>query len=112
MDGTTPVTAEEIIDEKIIEDCEMNGACDDGLNWLRAKARTFQELRDHNLSWYEWLASHSTIPSVLEKLAADQAADVRYCVAQNANAPVAVLEKLAADQDADVRREAKERLSR
>ncbi|MFP5276949.1 MAG: hypothetical protein ACLGPM_07530 [Acidobacteriota bacterium] len=103
MDGTTPVTAEEIIDEKIIEDREIHGACDAGLNWLRKRPGTLQELRNHNLSRSRWLARHSTIPAVLEKLAGDQDAYVLGGVAQNANTPAAVLEKLAGDQKAYVR---------
>jgi hypothetical protein len=101
---------EEIIDEKVIENCEINGACETGLNWLRRQPRTYGELCEQKPDWWQWLANNCSLPAVLEKLATDQAADVRRGVAQNANTPGSALEKLATDQDAYVRREAKKRI--
>ena len=97
----------EIIDERVIEDCEINRACDSGLSWLRARPRTLEQLRDYKLDWFKWLAQHTTVPALLEKLSADSNNEVRWCVAQNAHTPVKVLEKLSDDSDNDVRWEAK-----
>ena len=93
----------EIIDEKVIKDCEINGACDLGLSWLRAKPRTFEQLRDCKLDWFRWLAQHTTISVIPEKLSADSNYYVRWGVALNAHTPVKVLEKLSADSDNSVR---------
>ena len=103
---------DEIIDEKVIEDCEMQDACASGLNWLRAKPRTFAQLRKHSTDWFRWLAVHSTVKPVLEKLAGDSYSYVRRGVAQNANTPVPVLEKLAGDSDSDVGRAAQQNPAR
>jgi hypothetical protein len=97
----------EIIDEKVIEDCEINGACGSCLSWLRARPRTFEQLRNHKLDWFQWLAHHTTIPALLDKLSADSDNDVRRGVAGNPNTPVKVLDKLSADSYYDVRWEAK-----
>ena len=96
--------ATEIIDEKIIENCELNGACSEALKWVRKQPRTFAELREYREPWIYWLAENSSMPAVLEKLSSDAYSDVRYYVAQNANTPVAVLEKLSSDADSGVRR--------
>ena len=93
----------EVIDERVIENCELNNACDEGLNWLRKKPRTYQQLGKYRREWIVWLARYGTLPSVLEKLAKDSDADVRWTVAGNAQTPVVVLEKLATDSHADVR---------
>ena len=98
---------EEIIDETVIENCELRGACKPGLRWLRSKPRTYANLRSSRFKWYRWLSTYCTLPRVLAKLAADQDVYVRWLVARNSNSPVAVLKKLAADKDASVRREAK-----
>ena len=95
---------QEIIDEKVIGDCEMQGACNAGLDWLRKKPRTYKQLSTKSKDWLRWLAQHSTLPYVLEKLSADSDSYVRRFVAQNAATPVPVLEKLSADSDTDVRR--------
>jgi hypothetical protein len=97
------LTSAGIIEEKVIANCWLHGACAEGLNWLREKPRTFVELRSHSLAWWRWLAQHCSHPDVLEKLASDPDADVRYYIAQNSNTPVTTLEKLASDPDADVR---------
>jgi antitoxin component of MazEF toxin-antitoxin module len=101
--GTTNFL-EEIIDQKVIENCEINNACAAGLTWLKVKPRTYADLRKKSMEWYQWLSCNSTLPAVLEKLALDSDAYVRRYVAQNAQVPAAVLEKLALDSDADVRR--------
>ena len=93
----------EIIDERVIEDCEINGACDSGLSWLRAMPRTLEQLRDYKLDWFRWLAQYTTVPALLEKLSADSDNDMRKGVAQNAHTPVKVLEKLSADSYYGVR---------
>ena len=103
--------AEEIIDEKIIENCEVNGACSEGLEWLREKPRTFSELKIHSKSWFNWLAENSSLPEVLSKLAEDANSDVRYYVAGNTNSPVEVLSKLAEDANSAVRYAAKRRMA-
>ena len=51
------------------------------------------------------LESQSTAPEVLEELAEDEDADVRYGVAGNPNTPAEVLMKLAEDEDKWVRQE-------
>ncbi|HEY1210004.1 MAG TPA: HEAT repeat domain-containing protein, partial [Terracidiphilus sp.] len=94
----------ELITQDVIDNCEHKHACDQGLNWLRRKPRTYVDLRNKSLDWFRRLAQYSTIPTVLEKLATDSDADVRWNVAYNAHTPVVVLEKLATDSDADVRR--------
>lgn len=86
------LTMDSVIDDKVIEDCELNGACDSGLNWLRLKARTFKQLRKYKCSWLVWMAKHITLAFVLELLSKDADADVRRSVAQNPNTPVPVLE--------------------
>jgi Leucine rich repeat variant len=93
----------EVIDEKLIEACEIAGACDEGLSWLRKQPRTFGEMRNYKLSWLQWMADNLRDSAVLEKLAGDAHYGVRCGVASNANTPVAVLEKLAGDADNDVR---------
>ena len=98
------VTMGSVIDEKVIENCEHNGACDEGLNWLRLKARTFAQLSKYKTSWLMWMAKHITLAFVLELLSKDSVADVRWGVAQNPNTPVTVLELLSKDSDAYVRR--------
>jgi hypothetical protein len=93
----------EIIDEKVIENCELNDACDEGLNWLRKTPRTYQDLRTYRMEWFRWMAEHCTLPTVLEKLSTDTDAYVRRNIAANQQTPVTVLEKLSTDTDADVR---------
>lgn len=65
------LTSAGIIEEKVIANCELHGACAEGLNWLREKPRTFVELRSHSLAWWRWLAQHCSHPDVLEKLASN-----------------------------------------
>ena len=78
----------EIIDEKVIENCELNDACDEGLHWLRKTPRTYQDLRTYRMEWFRWMAEHCTLPTVLEKLSTDTDAYVRYGVAANQQTPV------------------------
>ena len=73
----------EIIDETVIEDCEMQIACEPGLKWLRSKSRTFNQLKENHPDWWNWLAEHTTLPVVLEKLATDSVADVRRGAKKN-----------------------------
>ena len=94
----------DIIDEKVIEACELDGACNSGLTWLRSKPRTFADLRAYFRDWYQWLANHAVPVPVLELLAKDSHVDVRRGVAKNQNTPVPVLELLAKDSHVDVRR--------
>ena len=98
---------DDVIDAKVIEACEMDGACDAGLNWLLQKPRTYQDLRNKSMEWYKWLASHKNYPATLELLAKDADVYVRRGIAGNGNTPVATLELLAKDADVDVRRAAK-----
>jgi hypothetical protein len=74
--GTTNFL-EEIIDQKVIKNCEINNACEPGLTWLEAKPRTYADLRKKSMDWYQWLSRNSTLPAVLEKLALDSDDDVR-----------------------------------
>ncbi|WP_263334509.1 hypothetical protein [Acidicapsa dinghuensis] len=97
------LTVESVIDEKVIENCEINDACEAGLSWLRKKPRSFADLRDHRMDWYRWLAEHCTISDVLDQLATDTVAYVRCGVAENAATPPATLRQLATDTEADVR---------
>ena len=97
------LTMDSVIDEKVIENCELNGACDEGLNWLCLKARTFASLRKYKNSWFQWLAEHITLAFVLELLSKDADTYVRWGVARNPHTPVAVLELLSKDADTDVR---------
>lgn len=71
------LTLDNILDQKFIEACELDGACDDGLRWARRKPRTFADLRGYSMVWYRWVASHKNYPEVLELLAKDQAQSVR-----------------------------------
>ena len=71
------IDLQEIIDDKVIENCALNGACDVGLEWLRRKPRTYADLRQLHKDWYNWLAQRSSLPAVLEKLAGDQYSYVR-----------------------------------
>jgi hypothetical protein len=57
--------------KKVIEACRIEGACDEGLNWLRHKPRTYFELSKKSKGWYKWLASHRNYPEVLELLSKD-----------------------------------------
>ncbi|HEY1810622.1 MAG TPA: hypothetical protein VGG42_18820, partial [Acidobacteriaceae bacterium] len=97
-------TMDSIIDEKIIEACEAEDACEEGLSWLRKKPRSFADLKRLKPEWYRWLAAHKNYPATLELLAKDADADVRWSVAGNAATPPATLELLAKDADAYVRR--------
>jgi hypothetical protein len=101
----------ELIDEKVIENAEINDACDAAVDWTREKPRTYGELRKENPSWMIWLTQNTTLNYVLEKLSTDTYSDVRRGVAQNAATPVAVLEKLSTDTYSYVRRVAKRRLA-
>ena len=97
------LTMNDVIDEQVIEACELEGACREGLTFLLEAPRTIQELRDRSLNWLAWMASHKNYPPVLELLAKDADVDVRGGVAQNAQTPTPVLELLAKDADVDVR---------
>jgi hypothetical protein len=94
----------DVMDEEVIAACEADGACAEGLHWLRAMARTYAELRRHRLEWYKWLAAHRVPPATLELLAKDSDVDVRWRVAGNPSTPPATLELLAKDSDVGVRR--------
>src|ERR1035437_2479518 len=97
------LTTNDVVDEKVIEACEMGGACSSGLKWLRSSPRSYSELRAYSLDWYKWMASHKNFPATLELLAKDSAVDVRRGIAENASTPVATLELLAKDSAVDVR---------
>ena len=97
------LTIDDVIDEKVIEACELAEACEAGLGWLRATPRTYAQLREHSMDWYKWLASHRNYPEVLELLSKDAVYYVRRGVAQNPNTPISTLELLSKDADNDVR---------
>ena len=67
----------EVIDEKVIEACEIAGACNEGLNWLRAQPRTFSDMRTYRPEWLRWMAGNIGDVEVLTKLAEDTISDVR-----------------------------------
>jgi hypothetical protein len=103
---------DDVIDEKVIEACELEGACEQGLNWLREKPKTYSELRKRQQQWVMWMASHKNYPATLELLAKDSDVYVRWGVAANPSAPTATLELLAKDSDVYVRWDAKKTLRR
>ncbi len=98
------LTIDDVIDHKVIEACEIAGACASGLEWLSASPKTYKQLRAKSLDWYRWLASHKNYPATLELLSKDADVYVRWGVAQNVGTPVATLELLSKDAAVYVRR--------
>jgi hypothetical protein len=96
----------DLIDEKVIMQCEMAGVCESGLTWLREKPRTYANLRDESLGWYCWMANHINYAPTLKLLAKDASDYVRAGVARNAATPSPALELLAKDAHYTVRRTA------
>ena len=104
------LTMDSVIDEEVIEACRKAGACAVALMWVKAKPRTYRQLRDHSLNWCWWLARNYPSPKVLALLSKDSNVNVRWVVARNAGTPAAVLELLSKDSDVYVRRVAKARI--
>jgi len=48
------LTMDSVIDEEVIEACRKAGACAVALMWVKAKPRTYRQLRDHSLKVSDW----------------------------------------------------------
>ena len=71
------LTMDSVIDEEVIEACRKAGACAVALMWVKAKPRTYRQLRDHSLNWCWWLARNCPSPKVLALLSKDSDVIVR-----------------------------------
>jgi hypothetical protein len=45
------------LDKKFIDACHRNGACTQGLSWLKEKPRKLEQLYDYNQAWFFWLVN-------------------------------------------------------
>jgi hypothetical protein len=93
-----------VIGDDLITVYEGHYFTEDALVWLRAKPRTFGELRAEEIDWLRWMAATVRDPDILEKLSMDPDIDVRMWVACNPVTPEPTLEKLAEDPIVFVRR--------
>src|ERR1700733_14582995 len=77
---------------------------EDALRWLRARPRTFGELRAQDIDWLRWMAANTDDRDLLEKLAGDAEGDVGMWVACNPMTSEEMLGRLAEDAIVFVRR--------
>jgi hypothetical protein len=93
-----------VIGDDVIYVFEGFDATEDALRWLRARPRTFGELRAEDIDWLRWMAANIRDRDLLEKLSQDSDSDVRMWVACNPMTPEPVLGRLVSDPVVFVRR--------
>ena len=81
------------ITEDMIQLAEDAGACDEGIAWLRAQPRTFQELRKERPCDLRWALFHVDLPELIDYVLANEPSDreLRRIVDNLHAAPYAVL---------------------
>lgn len=93
----------DVISKKVIEAARAEGACDEALEYVTAKPRTYDQLYKKNRLWLQWLTRFTTIPTVLNMLALHTNPTVRRYVTYNSVTSKAVIKKLSKDESSAVR---------
>ena len=93
-----------MIPPSMVRAAEAAGACEEAIEWLRARPRSWRDLALYQLSWFLWASGAiGCPPDVLRVLAQDDDPDVRWVAASHRSTPADVLAPARAARQAGIR---------